>query len=43
MHPILNGGESATQNQKIEKMHDHYADMSVQYSAIFKNCKNDNF
>ena len=22
---------------------DHYANMSVQYSAIFKNCKNDNF
>ena len=21
----------------------HYANMSVQYSAIFKNCKNDNF
>ena len=24
-------------------MHTHYANMSVQYTAIFHGCKNDNF
>ena len=29
---------------KVRRVHGlHYANMSVQYTAIFHNCKNDNF
>ena len=36
--------ESYDDNHKlVAPGHDHYANMSVQYIAIFHGCKNDNF
>ena len=41
---ILAGSATVCGNERIFFMNFlHYANMSVQYSAIFKNCKNDNF
>ena len=35
---------SVAKNDRVSnKLLGHYANMSVKYSAIFKNCKNNNF